>query len=48
MELQQDSNILINFRCLNMVFSTYVSKNENIIEYLKNNMEQTIKETSIT
>jgi uncharacterized membrane protein YqaE (UPF0057 family) len=42
-ELQQNSNILINFRCLNMSYSIYVSKNQNIIEYLKNNMEQTIK-----
>ena len=42
-EKQQNSNILLNFRCLNMLYSIYVSRNQNIIDYLKNNMEQTIK-----
>lgn len=43
MELQQKGNILLNFRCLNMLYSIYVSKEQNIIEYIKNNMEHTIK-----
>ena len=43
MELQQKGNILINFRCLNMLYSICVPRNQNMVEYLKNNMEQTIK-----
>ena len=43
MELQQKGNILLNFRCINMTYCIYLSKEQKIIEYIKNNMEQTIK-----